>query len=442
MTILNTMSTTIILSTIILACFVIICYLLHDSRKLKSENANNMIQCASAEAKATELSRRTVEAVDENIRLNKECIALKEENSRLLERIRYIEEDKSKMLQDSEMRFKILANEILSTNSRIFKEQNESRLTEILTPLKENIEAFKKAVNDSYTTEARERFSLQEKIKELIELNQSIGKEAKELTTALKGNSKIQGDWGEMILENILEKSGLQKGREYQVQQTTDEHGNVIRNENGDALRPDVVINYPGGRCVVIDSKVSLNAYVNYVNADTPEEQETYAKQHLQSVRKHIGELRQRKYQDYIGQGKTDFVMMFIPNEAAFLTAMQLDNKLWQEAYDVRVLLVSPTQLISALRLVAQLWSHDRQTRNAIEIANAGGRMYDKFVGFIDDMRKIEKTINLTHDAFNSAMTKLSEGRGNLVSHAEKMRTLGAKATKALPDSLKDPDEE
>lgn len=442
MTILNTMSTTIILSTIILACIVIICFLLHDSRKLKSENANNMIQCASAEAKATELSRRAVEAVDENIRLNKECIALKEENSRLLERIRYIEEDKSKMLQDSEMRFKILANEILSTNSRIFKEQNESRLTEILTPLKENIEAFKKAVNDSYTTEARERFSLQEKIKELIELNQSIGKEAKELTTALKGNSKIQGDWGEMILENILEKSGLQKGREYQVQQTTDEHGNVIRNENGDALRPDVVINYPGGRCVVIDSKVSLNAYVNYVNADTPEEQEIHAKQHLQSVRKHIGELRQRKYQDYIGQGKTDFVMMFIPNEAAFLTAMQLDNKLWQEAYDVRVLLVSPTQLISALRLVAQLWSHDRQTRNAIEIANAGGRMYDKFVGFIDDMRKIEKTINLTHDAFNSAMTKLSEGRGNLVSHAEKMRTLGAKATKALPDSLKDPDEE
>lgn len=436
------MSTTIILSTIILACIVIICFLLHDSRKLKSENANNMIQCASAEAKATELSRRAVEAVDENIRLNKECIALKEKNSRLLERIRYIEEDKSKMLQDSEMRFKILANEILSTNSRIFKEQNESRLTEILTPLKENIEAFKKAVNDSYTTEARERFSLQEKIKELIELNQSIGKEAKELTTALKGNSKIQGDWGEMILENILEKSGLQKGREYQVQQTTDEHGNVIRNENGDALRPDVVINYPGGRCVVIDSKVSLNAYVNYVNADTPEEQEIYAKQHLQSVRKHIGELRQRKYQDYIGQGKTDFVMMFIPNEAAFLTAMQLDNKLWQEAYDVRVLLVSPTQLISALRLVAQLWSHDRQTRNAIEIANAGGRMYDKFVGFIDDMRKIEKTINLTHDAFNSAMTKLSEGRGNLVSHAEKMRTLGAKATKALPDSLKDPDEE
>lgn len=442
MTILNTMSATIILSTIILACIVIICFLLHDSRKLKSENANNMIQCASAEAKATELSRRAVEAVDESIRLNKECIALKEENSRLLERIRYIEEDKSKMLQDSEMRFKILANEILSTNSRIFKEQNESRLTEILTPLKENIEAFKKAVNDSYTTEARERFSLQEKIKELIELNQSIGKEAKELTTALKGNSKIQGDWGEMILENILEKSGLKKGREYQVQQTTDEHGNVIRNENGDALRPDVVINYPGGRCVVIDSKVSLNAYVNYVNADTPEEQEIYAKQHLQSMRKHIGELRQRKYQDYIGQGKTDFVMMFIPNEAAFLTAMQLDNKLWQEAYDVRVLLVSPTQLISALRLVAQLWSHDRQTRNAIEIANAGGRMYDKFVGFIDDMRKIEKTINLTHDAFNSAMTKLSEGRGNLVSHAEKMRTLGAKATKALPDSLKDPDEE
>lgn len=431
------MTTTIILSAILLLCIILIFWLFIALNNQKSQLSTLSTERTTWAMQAEMANNRANEVQKEIQRLQNEMSTFREENGRLKERIKFIEEEKEKLAKESETRFQNIANEILTTNSRIFKEQNETRLSEILTPLKENIEQFKKTINDSYSNEARERFSLQERIKELIELNQSISKEAKDLTTALKGNSKVQGDWGEMILENILEKSGLEKGREYEVQVTTDENGKTLRNDDGAALRPDVVVNYPGNRRVVIDSKVSLRAYVNYINSETPEEQETYAKQHLASVRNHIAELRDKKYQDYVGGGKTDFVMMFIPNEAAYITAMQLDCKLWQDAYDVRVLLVSPTQLISALRLVAQLWSHDRQTRNAIEIAKAGGNMYDKFVGFVDDMYKIEKSIKQANDTYNSAMNKLHEGKGNLVSYAEKMRTLGAKASKSLPDQLK-----
>lgn len=435
------MTSIIILSLILLICIILVIWLLKIINNQKTQLASLSTERATLAAQSEISVSRASEATRELQRLQNEMSIFREENGRLKERLTFIEEEKERLSKESEMRFQNIANEILANNSRVFKEQNETRLSEILTPLKENIEQFKKTINDSYSNEARERFSLQERIKELIELNQSISKEAKDLTTALKGNSKVQGDWGEMILENILEKSGLEKGREYTVQQTTDENGNTLRNENGTALRPDVVINYPGDRYVVIDSKVSLSAYVNYINSETQEEQETYAKQHLTSVRNHIAELRNKKYQDYVGGGKTDFVMMFIPNEAAYITAMQLDSNLWQDAYDVRVLLVSPTQLISALRLVAQLWSHDRQTRNAIEIAKVGGNMYDKFVGFVDDMYKIEKSIKQANDTYNSAMNKLHEGRGNLVSYAEKMRTLGAKASKSLPEQLKNENE-
>lgn len=357
-------------------------------------------------------------------------ITLRAENSRLGERIKFIDEEKERLTNENEIRFKNLANEILQHNSSTFKEQNETRLTEILTPLKENIEQFRKTISDSYSAEARERFSLQQRIKELIELNQSIGKEAKDLTLALKGNSKVQGNWGEMILENILEKSGLEKGREFTVQEST-------TNDDGRRLIADVVVNYPDGRKIVIDSKVSLNAFTELVNCDDADMQDSLKKKHLTSVRNHINELKTKKYQDYLGNENAEFVMMFIPNEAAYICAMQLDNNLWQEAYDSRVLIISPTHLISVLRLVEQLWQHDRQTRNAIEIATESGRMYDKFVGFIDDMKKIEKSLTQSQDAYNKAMNKLYEGNGNLVTRAEKLKTMGAKASKSLPQDPK-----
>ena len=369
---------------------------------------------------------------------NRTLSAAKEENAKLSERLRYIAEEKERLSRESEERFKNLANEILIDNSRRFKEANETRLAEILMPLRENIEQFKRSITDAYSAEARERFSLQRSIKELVELNRSIGKEAQDLTSALRGNSKVQGDWGEMILENILEKSGLRKGHEFVVQQTTDGNGKTLRDELGNGLRPDVVVYYPDQRCIVIDSKVSLTAYTNYINAENETERTDAGKRHLQSVRAHIAELSAKKYQDYIGGGKTDFVMMFIPNEGAYIAAMQLDSTLWQEAYDRRVLLVSPTHLFSALRLIAQLWSHDKQTRNAIEIAKAAGAMVDKFVNFTKDMGNIEKSLNKTREAYDEAMKKLCTGQGNLVSRAEKLRELGAKAEKQLPTELSD----
>lgn len=363
------------------------------------------------------------------------------ENSRLSERLNFYEQEKQRLAEENELRFKNLANEILETNARKFKTENETRLGEILAPLKNDIEQFKKAVNDAYSNEARERFALGEKIKELVDLNRSIGKEAKELTEALKGNSKVQGDWGEMILETILEKSGLRKGHHYEIQSTTDDEGNVLRDENNRALRPDVVIKYPDGRRMVIDSKVSLTAYVTMVNSVTDEDMQRCGNEHLRSVKAHIRELAEKKYQDYVGVKKTDFVMMFIPNESAYMAAMNLDPSLWQEAYDRRVIIISPTHLISVVKLVEQLWRQDDLQRNVLEIAEESGRMYNKFVGFLEDMERIGKSIKSSQDAYDKAVNKLSTGKGNLIGRAEKLRSMGAKTQERIPSSFQSEEE-
>ena len=248
----------------------------------------------------------------------------------------------------------------------------------------------------------------------------------------MRGNSKVQGDWGEIVLETILENSGLRKGEEFEVQLTRGEDGSLMKNEDGQALRPDVVVRYPGGKMMVIDSKVSLTAFVEYVNSNSDEERERYGRLHLTSITKHVAELGRKNYQDYLGGETLDFVMMFVPNESAYSAAMTMDPSLWQKAYDKRVLIVSPTQLVASLKIVSQLWLHDRQTRNAIDIAERAGAMYDKFVGFLADMEKIERSINTTRTAFDAAMNKLRDGTGSLVVRAEKLRELGAKAAKRI----------
>lgn len=440
---------TIILSIISLSLAVALLSILKSNNRLRDNETKAMSDAVASRTEAESLKESLREQQSRSAEINRQLseakdteLSLREEVSRLAERIRFNDQERQRLAEESELRFKDLATRIFNDNSQHFKAQHESRLNEILTPLKENIEQFKKAVTESYSTEARERFSLQEKIKDLIELNQSIGREAKELAVALRGNSKTQGDWGEMILENILEKSGLVKGREFIVQQTTDADGNTLRDENGRHIRPDVVINYPDGRCVVIDSKVSLSAYVSFVNCDDPDSRAALGKQHVASVRAHIKELAQKGYQSYVGDGKTDFVMMFIPNEGAYITAMQLEDSLWQQAYEQRVLIVSPTHLISALKLVEQLWQHDRMTRNVLDIATAGGNMYDKFVGFVEDMQRIEKAINSMREVYDKAINKLTEGKGNLISRAEKLRKMGAKVSKTLPASLSRQDDD
>lgn len=371
----------------------------------------------------------------QNIKISIENTRLSTDNARLSERILHFETEEPQRRADSEARFKVIAAEILDASAARQRQSHDEHLSSIIAPLKADIEEFSRNVTKCYDSEARERFSLKERIRELIELNNTIGREAKELTVALKGSNKVQGAWGEMVLETILQKSGLRRGYEYIVQETTTADGTPLKDDKGVALRPDVVVYYPDGRCIVIDSKVSLTGYLNYVKATTVEEEKIAARQHLSSVRSHIAELRNKRYQDFTGSDKTDFVIMFIPNEPAYLAAMQIDSNLWQEAYDSRVLLVSPTHLISVLRLIDQLWRQDRQTKNAIDIATAAGRMYDKLVGFVDDLAKVDKAISAAHDACQQASSKLSNGKGNLISRAQKLREMGAKTSRNLPEA-------
>ena len=405
-----------------------------EAADLKVRNGVLDAQVKSCTARLAEVQAQLDFSNREREKLNREKGDLQARNQMLSENMEVQKQEVQRVRQEMNNEFKVLANEILQEKSKSFSEMNHERLAEILNPLKERLEGFKKTVEETYNNEARERFSLKEQIKELVERSESIGAEAKQLTHALRGDSKIQGDWGEMILESILEKSGLEKDREYFVQETLrDEEGHTIQGSDGRKMRPDVIIRYPGGENhqMVIDSKVSLTAYVNYVNAEDADEARLALKQHLVSVRKHIDELAGKSYQDYVGKG--DHVMMFIPNEAAYLAAMQADHALWQYAYEKKVLLLSPTNLIAALKLVADLWQRDKQTRNAIDIAEEGGKLYDKFAGFVDDMEKIGKSLNTMAMAYTDAMKKLKTGNGNLIGRVEKLKVMGVKAKKNLP---------
>lgn len=331
--------------------------------------------------------------------------------------------------------FKNLANDILEEKTQKFTDQNRTRLDEILKPLGEKIREFEKKVDDTYDKESKQRFSLEKEIQRLAEMNQQISTEANNLTKALKGQAKTQGNWGEMILESILEKSGLVRDREYFVQSS-------FTNEHGRRMQPDVIIAYPGDRQVVIDAKVSLNAYERYASAETKEEQDAAARDHLISVKNHINELSGKNYQDLYQLRTLDFVMMFMPVEPAYMLAMQQDPSLWSTAYDKRILLISPTNLITAVRMIANLWRVEYQNKNAQEIARQSGDLFDKFVNFVDDLTDIGKKIDATKQSYESAQNKLISGKGNLVRRAEKIRELGAKTSKEFPKSLTDKMEE
>lgn len=324
--------------------------------------------------------------------------------------------------KEDEERFRLLANDIFNENTRRMREDSERRISELLSPLRENLNDFRKSITESYNREARERFSLQEQIKMMMTQNDIIRNEARALTSALKGNTRVQGQWGEMILQNILEKSGLRKGQEYILQSTT-------TNGEGDRLRPDAVLSFPDERKLVIDSKVSLTAYLQMVDCRDEQQINALGKMHVASVKNHIIELRDKSYQNYVGKAQADFVLMFIPNEGAYMAAMQADDSLWQYAYDCRVVIVSPTHLLSVVKLVEQAWLSDRQNRNALEIAAEGGKLLDKLSAFLVDMQRINASLGTAQRAYEAAMAKLN-GKGGVISRAEKLQQLGAKTTK------------
>lgn len=325
--------------------------------------------------------------------------------------------------------FENIANKLLEEKGRKFTEQNKVQLDSVLGPLKEKIQQFEKKVEESYDKELRDKISLREEVKKLYELNSRISQEANNLTRALKGDTKTQGNWGEVILEKIMERSGLQKDVEYKTQVATN-------NSDGSSIRPDVVIYLPDNKNIIIDSKVSLIAYESYVNSELPEDRDRFMKDHLNSLRNHIKGLSEKNYHTSGDLNSPDFVLMFIPIESCFSTAIQTDLELFHFAWERKIVMVSPSTLLATLRTIYSIWQQEKQTRHAIDIAKESGKLYDKFVGFVEDMQKLGDRIDGVQKSYDESMKKLSSGHGNLITRVDKIRKMGAKTTKLLPQKF------
>jgi DNA recombination protein RmuC len=361
-------------------------------------------------------------AIHNAIRLEAE---LESERKQVQHRIDSLNEAKEALANQ----FKNLANEILEDKSKKFSEHNAQQLDVLLKPLQTKLTEFKEQVSSSYEKESRERFALKNEIERLANLNLKMSDEARSLTNALKGDSKIQGNWGELVLESILESSGLRKGEEYLVQ---DSHTQA----DGGRLQPDVIVKLPEGRHLVIDSKVSITAYARHTEAgdDAIAEQELLA--HIQSIRQHIQGLSAKNYAGIADLSTVDFVLMFIPIEPAFLSALKSAPNLYQEALSKNIVLVCPSTLMATLRTVAHLWRQDQQNRNAMEIARQCANLYDKFVGFVEDLEQIGKRLDQAQSSYHDAFNKLKSGKGNLIKAAEKVKELGVKPSKSLNHNL------
>jgi len=388
------------------------------------QEKDTMLQQQLAEVKA-ELEKKEEALYVLNAQYSAKDMEFKNLTSRLLEQKQELTEIREKFNSE----FRNLANEILEEKSKKFTETNKTNIDLILKPLSERIKEFEKKVEETYDKEAQQRFSLKEEVKRLAELNQQISKEANSLTKALKGESKTQGNWGEVILESILEQTGLRKGYEYTIQESFNVDGNR-------RFQPDVIVHYPGNRSIVIDSKVSLTAYENYVVAENDEKMESALKAHIISVKSHINELASKNYQDIEGIKTLDFVVLFMPIEPAYLLAIQIEPQLWSYAYEKRILLISPTNLVAVLKMIESLWKQEFQNRNVLEIAQQGGALYDDFVRLSENLIKLGKKIDEASEHYKDTMQKITDGRGNLVSRVEKLKALGVKAKKSMPESL------
>ena len=370
----------------------------------------------------------------ETIRTEKEALAIQLSKKEvdfenLWERNKEQKQEVEQLQEKFTKEFENLANKILEEKSNKFTEQNKENMKTILSPLQEKILHFEKKVEDTHKESIDYHAALRQQILGLRDMNEKMSKETVNLTKALKGDSKLQGNWGELVLERVLEKSGLEKGREYEVQQS-------FTNEEGARILPDVIINLPDGKKMVVDSKVSLTGYERYVNEEDDDLKATYLKEHVTSIKRHVEQLSAKNYQDIYEMESPDFVLLFIPIEPAFALALNDDNTLYNRAFEKNIVIVTPTTLLATLRTIDSMWTNQKQQENAIEIARQAGALYDKFEGFVSDLIKIGKKMDEAKIEYGSAMNKLTEGSGNLVNRVENLKKMGAKAKKSLPESI------
>ncbi|MGC0152649.1 DNA recombination protein RmuC [Chromobacterium vaccinii] len=413
-----------------------------DGLQLELRRLSSLLAASEEQGRLLDaLQRRSQQQGEDIVRLS----AREQELATLLDGERRQSQEKLALLMEARQtltdQFKALAGDILEEKSKRFTEQNQQNLGTLLNPLHERIQNFGKLVQDTYDKDSKERLTLETELKRLQELNTRLGDDAVALTNALTGaSSKAQGTWGEMVLEKVLETSGLTKDREYRVQVS-----DILETDDGGKrYQPDVVIDLPEGKQLVVDSKVSLNAYVRYTAADGDAAREAELKGHIAAIRAHIRSLSEKRYQDLYKLNTLDFVFMFIPVEPAYLLAVQHDMSLFNEAFERRIMIVGPSTLLATLRTVASIWRYEYQNQNAQEIARQGGAMYDKFAGFVANMEKLGKQLDTSRDTFSDAMKQLSSGRGNLMSSAERLRKLGIRNNKQLtaPPQLDDDGEE
>jgi len=362
-------------------------------------------------------------------KLTSENSSLKSDYTNLQTKLSEQKAEIEKLQEKFTKEFENLANKIFKEKTDEFSKQSKTNLQEILNPLKERITEFQSKVEETNKESIRGHASLREQLSMLKDMNQQITQEAKNLTDALRGQSKTQGNWGEFILESILEKSGLVKGREYVVQES-------LTAESGKRFQPDVIIKLPENKSIVIDSKVSLVGYEKFVSSEDEHEKQLALREHINSIRSHIKNLSSKNYQNLYQLESLDFVLMFMPVEPAFALAVQNDQSIFNDAFELNIVIVSPSTLLATLRTISSIWRQEKQNKNALEIAKQSGDMLDKFTAFVEDLLTVGKSLVSTKDNYDKAMNKLTDGRGNLINRAEKIKQLGAKASKSLPPNI------
>lgn len=391
--------------------------------KLEQERSERQAEDISS------LNAQLKEEREQLMQVNGERATLEANFQNLTKRLAEQKEELTSLQERFTDQFKNLANEIFEEKSLKFTNQNKNNLDELLKPLGQKLTDFERKVEQTHKDHVERNVALREQISGLRELNKKMSQETENLTRALKGDSRIQGNWGEMVLERILEQSGLQKNREYYTQES-------ITTEAGKRLRPDVIIRLPDNKNLVIDAKASLISYDRYINASNEEDRERFLKEHLLSVKTHIRGLANKGYHQLFETGSLDYVLMFVPIEAAFALIIERGGELYNEAHNQNIVIVSPATLIATLRTVASIWKHEYQNRNALEIARQGGLLYDKFKSFVDDLVKVGQTLSTTKTTYDEAMKKLVTGKDNLVRKTERLKALGAQASKSIDEKV------